>query len=120
MAYHQDDPKIQEAACRAVTKLLNKDPSVVGRIGEEEHQLSLHSCVLAALNIHVDDQYVFQSACCALHDLAFNSTQLQDFLVAKGTYVTLVDHMRDNRENSRIQVSFFLSVVVSWCHQASV
>jgi len=103
MAYHQDDPKIQEAACRAVTNLLNNDPSVVDRIGEDEHQLSLHSCVLAALNIHVNDQYVFQSACCALHDLAFNSTQLQDFLVAKGTFVTLVDHMRCNQESTRIQ-----------------
>ena len=114
MAYHQDDPKIQEAACRAVTNLLNNDPSVVDRIGEDEHQLSLHSCVLAALNIHVNDQYVFQSACCALHDLAFNSTQLQDFLVAKGTFVTLVDHMRCNQESTRIQVSFFLSVKLQY------
>ena len=113
MVTHQDDPQVQEVACRAVSRLLDKDPSVVDRIGEDENQLSLHSCVLAALNIHLGDQYVFQTACNALHDLALNSTQLQDFLVAKGTYVTIVDHMRDNKENAGIQVRVSPSTVIS-------
>ena len=104
MVTHPDDPKVQEVACRAVSTLLESDPSVIDRIGEDEDQLSLHSCVLAAMNIHLPDEYVFQSACSALHDLAFNSTQLQDFLVAKGTYVTIIDNMRDNKNNVGIQV----------------
>ena len=111
MVTHQDDPKVQEVACRAVSTLLESDPSVISRIGEDVNQLSLHSCVLAAMNIHIQDEYVFQSACSALHDLAFNSTQLQDFLVAKGTYVTIMDNMRDNKENAGIQVGV-LSILI--------
>ena len=104
MITHQDDPHVQEVACRAISSILERDPSVVARIGEEEDQLSLHNCVLAAMNIHLQDPYVFQTACSALHDLARASARLQQFLVAKGTYVTIVDHMRDNIENAGIQV----------------
>ena len=104
MITHQDDPQVQEVACRAVSRILESDPAVVARIGEEEEQLSLHNCVFAAMNIHLSDQYVFQAACCALHDLATKSNRLQQLIVAKGTYVTIIDHMRENPRNPGIQV----------------
>lgn len=104
MVTHQDDPHVQEVACRAVSRLIDHDPSIVVRIGEEEDQLSLHNCVLAAMNIHLQDHFVFQAACSALHDMAMESNSLQQLIVAKGTYVTIVDHMRENKENPGIQV----------------
>ncbi|XP_065071616.1 leucine-rich repeat serine/threonine-protein kinase 2-like isoform X2 [Rhopilema esculentum] len=103
MVNHQDDAHIQETGCRAVSRLLDNSPSVVSLIGEDEEQLSIHNSVFAAMNIHIKDPYVFQASCAALHDLATASSRLQQFLVARGCYVTIVDHMRENINDAAIQ-----------------
>ena len=114
MVNHQDDAHIQESGCRAVSRLLDNSPSVVALIGEDEEQLSIHNSVFAAMNIHIQDPYVFQASCAALHDLATASSRLQQFLVARGCYVTIVDHMRENIDDAAIQVNLLLASFVAF------
>ena len=111
MRMHQDDAHVQEAACRAVSGLLDNIPNAECLIGEDGGQLSIHNSVLAAMNIHLSDPYVFQAACSALHGMARASTRIQEYLVAKGTYVTIVDHMREKFMDPEIQVGFLSDVI---------
>ena len=104
MVTHQDDAQVQEAACRALSRLLDNNNHIANRIGEDEGQLTLHNCVVAAMRIHIHDAYVFQAACSALHDMASAASRLQQFLVAKGTYLTIVDNMREKPDHAGIQV----------------
>ena len=101
---HQDDAPVQESSCRAFSKILEVQPDLAALVGERDGQLSLHSSVLAAMLIHVNDSYVFQAACSAMHAMANCSKDLQQYLVAKGTYLTIVKRMRKLPEDADTQV----------------
>ena len=97
MITHQDVAEVQEAACHALSARISSNPSVCNLIGEgSDRLLPIHSVVLAALNIHSKDVYVFQAACCAIYEMAFHGKVLQQYLVAKGAYVSIIREMRDH------------------------
>lgn len=105
MINHQDNARVQEAACRALTNRLLNNPSLANLIGEnDEHMLPLHSTVLAALNIHAsDDVYVFQASCNAIHAMAINSPVLQKLFYVKGASSFILKEMKENPDEVDIQ-----------------
>ena len=97
MITHLDNRQVQQAACCSLSKGIAVNPSLCILIGEEsDHLLPLHSSVLAALSIHIKDVYVFQAACCAIYEMAIHSKNLQQYLVSKGAYVTIIEEMRES------------------------
>lgn len=95
MILHQDNAQVQQAACQALSSRIASNPSVCNFIGEESASLlPLHSSVLAALNIHSKDVFVFQASCSAIFQMAVHSKVLQQYLVAKGAYVSIIKEMR--------------------------
>ncbi|XP_057306115.1 leucine-rich repeat serine/threonine-protein kinase 2-like isoform X1 [Hydractinia symbiolongicarpus] len=95
MISHQDNAQVQQAACQALSSRIASNPSVCNFIGEESASLlPLHSSVLAALNIHSKDVFVFQASCSAIFQMAVHSKVLQQYLVAKGAYVSIIKEMR--------------------------
>ena len=104
MDTHRADANVQEAACRAFSKQIQCNPTICELVGEESsYLLPMHTSVLAALNIHIDDVYVFHAACSAIHSMACHSKLLQQYLVAKGAFIPIVDRMRANSTESEVQ-----------------
>ena len=106
MGAHLDNAQVQEAACRSIADHISINPSICSMIGEEnEHLLSLHNNVVLALNIYTKDIYVCQAACCAIHELAMNSKIIQQYLIVKGVYVTIIREMKNALNDRDLHLS---------------
>lgn len=105
MITHQENLQIQEAACITLSNRLAANPELIKLIGEgdDNRLLPLHRTVLAALNIHSGDIYVFRAACEAIYEMAINSTDLQKNLFTKGASGSIIKEMINNSNEVDVQ-----------------
>ena len=104
MIKHQENLQIQEAACMTLSNRIAANPELIKLIGEgDDNLLPLHRTVLAALNIHSGDIYVFRAACEAIYEMAINSTDLQKYLFAKGASSSIIKEMTTNSNEVDVQ-----------------
>ena len=104
MVKFSDSVFLQQAACDALRFGIEHNPSLCDMIGEESDcLLPIHNCVIAALNIHKKDVYLFQSACGAIHTLSTNSPIIQESYVMKGVYISIIQEMLDSPGDNTIQ-----------------
>ena len=104
MIKHQENLQIQEAACMTLSNRVAANPELIKLIGEgDDHLLPLHRTVLAALNIHSGDIYVFRAACEAIYEMAIHSPDLQKYLYAKGASSSIIKEMTANSNEIDVQ-----------------
>lgn len=98
MINHKENIKVQEAACLTLSHRLAANPDLTSLIGEgEDHLLPLHLTVLAALNIHANNIYVFRAACEAISEMSIHSKELQQYLYTKGASASIIKEMKCNK-----------------------
>ena len=104
MISHQGNLLIQEAACTTLSNRVAANPELIQLIGEgDDNLLPLHRMVLAALNIHSGEIYVFRAACDAIYEMAIHSANLQKYLYAKGASSSIIKEMNANSHVADVQ-----------------
>ncbi|XP_077988732.1 leucine-rich repeat serine/threonine-protein kinase 2-like [Glandiceps talaboti] len=96
MGKHVAVAAVQEAACRALCKLLSHSPQLIERIGEDQDQVGIHVRVLACLMVHIDDCRVFNSACSVIYRLTADKEMIQSLFMDKGAYIPVLRGMQQN------------------------
>eukprot|EP00118_Oscarella_pearsei_P000403 m.4866 g.4866 ORF g.4866 m.4866 type:complete len:2830 (+) comp11455_c0_seq1:269-8758(+) len=114
--------RVQEAACRALAKMLNLNPHLTEHIGEDEMpflrkvsvkavdsppneenmQLLLHRTLMYALMTYAEDVHIFIASCSALFNMAAN-VRLVKWLVNAGAQLAILLGMKWHRKERAAQ-----------------
>ncbi|XP_025107353.1 leucine-rich repeat serine/threonine-protein kinase 2-like isoform X2 [Pomacea canaliculata] len=96
MGRHMVHADVQEAACRALTKLMECKPDVYMKIGDsaEERQFPVHTMCLGALLMYDHHCGVFTAACNAIYYLTADNDGLCRCLMEKNSYIAILQGIK--------------------------
>ncbi|EDO37102.1 predicted protein [Nematostella vectensis] len=103
MATHGDKPDVLCMACFALCKLINSYPGQAILIGDEAGQIPVHSSIMAALVLHLDNSELCQWACQTLACIMAQSQKVQKELTSKGVYIYIIASMKKHKRHAQTQ-----------------
>ncbi|KAG9329334.1 hypothetical protein JZ751_005653 [Albula glossodonta] len=105
LEFHTADPLVQEAACLALKSLLDHDPLLHQRFGDQDGRTPIHRQVMAAMLLHSGSQGVFQAAAGTLGTLIDHNRKMPSLLLTNGIHINILEIMKKHSSSPEIAES---------------